>query len=320
MLSAAEIDRVRAEHRLLDVLARAGIDPPPGWNGSRSFMISCPTSGHDDSTPSMMINPERDRYHCFGCGSHGDVLQLVMDLEGIRSLTTAATVLDSRRSIRSFTSSPTPRAAEGQSSERVRPSASLQLDRSTGLPTASVEAPNLVRTSADRILELNEQAWRYLTAPRLAERARTYLGERGIELDALETEAGRALAGHTPSSSTGLSEHLVRHGFTLDELVDAGWLSRWRSGRLLDRYRHRVLIPARDRLDRLVGVYARDVTGRSSAKYLNTPETLVFKKRELLYRPTTWELAPEGSVVVCEGSLDALAIAAAAASIGRSRR
>jgi DNA primase len=59
----------------------------------------------------------------------------------------------------------------------------------------------------------------------------------------------------------------VRLGFTFDELVDAGWLSRWSSGRLLDRYRHRVLIPVRDRVDRVVGVYARDVTGRSNAKW-----------------------------------------------------
>ncbi|EQD45596.1 protein containing DNA primase, catalytic core, partial [mine drainage metagenome] len=81
-------------------------------------------------------------------------------------------------------------------------------------------------------------------------------------------------------------------------------------------YHGRVLLPARDEYDQVVGVYARDVTGRSSTRYLNTPETAVFAKRHVLYEPLQREFRRDAVVVVCEGALDALSIAAVAASAG----
>ena len=148
-----------------------------------------------------------------------------------------------------------------------------------------IERPDLERTPRARVLEVNTAAWAYLTAPARAAHARSYLSRRGIDVRALEGEVGRALAGHCPASPTGLVEHCWALGFTTDELVDAGWASR-RPGRpVLDTYRGRVLLPARDDDDQILGVYARDVTGRSSTRYLNTPETAVFAKRHVLYEP-----------------------------------
>lgn len=299
VLSATDISRIRANHRLVDVLARAGVQPPARWGGG-DFVISCPLPGHDDATPSMIAHPDTDRYHCFGCGAHGDVLQFVMDLEEINSLSEAAEVLDAGRTLR-LASTPT---------------AARQASRSVAIST--VERPDRDRTSSERVLASNAEAWRYFTLPRLGERARRYLTQRRIDVRAVESEAGRPLAGHTPRSETALVEHLCRRGFTIDELVDAGWASRHLDGTVADRYRRRLMIPIRDGQDRVVGVYGRDVTGRANAKYLNTPDTAVFNKGDALYRPSFPRLHRFATVIVCEGSLDALAIAAAAATIGRS--
>jgi DNA primase len=109
-----------------------------------------------------------------------------------------------------------------------------------------------------------------------------------------------------------------RKGFTADEIVDSGWASR-RDATIRDRFRRRLMVPVRDGQDRLIGGYGRDVTDRANQKYLNTAETVTFHKRSAVYRPVVdVALDPHATVVVCEGSLDALAIAATAASAGAS--
>jgi len=292
----------------------------PDLGARRDVMVACPLPGHDDETPSMIVHIDTDRFHCFGCGAHGDVLELVERLEGVTSLSRAAELLDTRRALRSYPSTrPAPsRLARGEG----RGTGS---DTGTGTGTGKqirgavesangIERPDLERTPRARVLEVNTAAWAYLTAPARAAHARSYLGRRGIDVRALEDEIGRALAGHSPASPTALVEHCWALGFTTDELVDAGWASR-RPGRpVLDTYRGRVLLPARDDDDQILGVYARDVTGRSSTRYLNTPETAVFAKRHVLYEPLQRALREDGVVVVCEGALDALSIAAVAAS------
>ena len=290
--------RVRTEHRLPDVLERSGVHPPPGWDGRRDYKVCCPMPNHPDTKPSMVVHVDTDRYHCFGCGAHGDVMQLVMSVEGVTSLAEAAQVLDSGRPL-------------------VIPPLGRGAAHPAAVEIAAVERPHLDRTPGERILAANDEAWRYYTLPALAGRAAAYLAERGIDTRRLNAGNRRVAAGYTPWSATGLVDHLRRRGFSDDELVDAGWASRHDDGRITDRYRRRVLIPVRDENDLIIGIYGRDTTGRASAKYLNTPDTAVFNKGRALYRPIRHP-DPDATIVVCEGSLDALAIASAAASTGRS--
>lgn len=298
-LSAEEIARVRDEHSLVDVLGRVGVDPPRGWDGHSDFMICCPCPDHVDSTPSCVVHPQTDRFHCFGCQVSGDVLELVVRIEGIRSLTKAAQILDSRRQLK-----------PGPARREVQAGTARMID--------TADRPDPSRTTADRVLELNAEAWRYLTLPKLAARGRAYLASRSIDVSALELQAGRPLVGHTPFAEIGLVEHLTREGFTSDEIVDGGWGAR-RDGQLRDRFRRRVLIPARDEQDRVIGVYGRDVTGRANQKYLNTAETIAFHKGDALYQPVAFsEPNPRATVVICEGTLDALAIAAHGAAADAS--
>ncbi len=166
-------------------------------------------------------------------------------------------------------------------------------------------------------MAVNAAAWRYLSLPKLAQRGRDYLHARGIDVTALEAETRQPVVGHTPYQPDGLVTHLRHRGFTDDEIVDAGWGAR-RDGQLTDRFRRRVIIPVRDQDGRVIGAYGRDVTGTANQKYLNTAETIAFHKGAAVYRPSVTELDPHATVVICEGSLDALAIAAHAAAAGKS--
>jgi DNA primase len=298
-LSDTDITRVRAEHSLVDVLGRLGIDPPAQWDGAADYMISCPHPGHRDSTPSCIVHPQTDRWNCFGCGAHGDVLELVHDVERVTSLHTIAEILDSRRPLR-----PAPSAG----------TAAPVAVRST-VPAS--ERPDPARTPCERVVAVNAAAWRYLSLPKLAERGRDYLRARGIDVTTLEAETRQPVVGHTPYQPGGLVTHLRQRGFSDDEIVDAGWGAR-RDGQLTDRFRRRVIIPVRDQDGRVIGAYGRDVTGTARQKYLNTAETIAFHKGAAVYRPSVTELDPHATVVVCEGSLDALAIAAHAAAAGKS--
>lgn len=301
-LSRDEIVRVRAEHPLVDVLSRIGIEPPGNWDGAADFMVCCPTPEHDDSTPSCLIHAQTDRFTCFGCDAKGDVLELVRRVEHVPSLNKAAEILDCRR--------PLAPAPGGDAGFRVSSQRARALDTS--------ERPDVERSSEERVLAVNAEAWRFLTLPQLAERGRTYLRDRGIDVTALEAEVRRPLVGYTPFSATGLVDHLTRKGVTADEIVDSGWASR-RDGTLRDRFHRRLMVPVRNEHDGVIGAYGRDTTDYANQKYLNTAETVTFHKRSAVYRPNAHAvLDNHATVVVCEGSLDALAIAAAAASAGAS--
>lgn len=298
-LSASDIERVRAEHSVVEVLGRLGIDPPQRWDGASDYMISCPCPGHADTTPSCIIHPQTDRWHCFGCGASGDVLELVHRVEGIASLAKIADILQSRRTL-------VPASVDG-----VQPPA-------VSVDVRTAERPELDRTPHKRVRAANADAWRFLTLPKLAWRGRRYLRDRGIDVAALESETGRPVVGHTPYQDDGLVTHLRSLGYSDDEIVDAGWGAR-RDDELIDRFRRRLIIPARNRNGQVIGAYGRDVTGRANQKYLNTAETIAFRKGSTVYRASDGPLDPDATVIVCEGSIDALAIAAHAASADGSR-
>jgi DNA primase len=166
-LTPAQIQGIRDAHPLVEVLARAGVMSPSGTRSMIDFMIRCPTRHHEDSTPSTIVHPRTDRWYCFGCGSGGDVLQLVMDMHGITSLTNAVEMLERGRLLISKESATAP--------ARGRPRA---ID--------TEQHPDVSRTSFDRVIAVNSEAWRYLTLPRLADRAREYLLTRGIVVDAID--------------------------------------------------------------------------------------------------------------------------------------
>jgi len=299
-------DAIRERHPLAEVARRSGYDVSDGATGD--VRISCAMPDHNDDTPSMILHLDTDRFHCFGCGASGDVIQWVRSIYRIGA-GEAVRLLD--------TAGPLPEPPTG-----------TVVDRHTATVIRSAsERPDLERTSPDRVKTVLAAAWRYYTFASLHDEAVRYLrGIRGIDVGALEAEQGRPVVGHTPHKAPDqLVVRLRRMGFSGDELVDAGLARRYPDGRMIDTYRDRTVLPVRDHSDAVVGLIGR-YAGRLTPgkdgppKYLNPTRTATYDKSVNLYRPLPAPTHPDGRVIVVEGTLDALAIAAAAVRTGQANR
>lgn len=294
-MAGIDFDDVRARHHLGAVARRTGLTVPDTGRA----MVCCPLPTHDDRRPSMHLDLDRDRYYCFGCQAHGDVIQWICDIEGVRP-GHAVAILDDGRPINGVHT--------GGTTARSYPSRS------------DLDTPDLERTPPERVRATMQTAWRYYTFTSLRHQAVRYLADRrGIDVGALELEAGRPVVGHTPSRPDGLTHWLRAQHFTDDELVDAGLASHRRDGTVIDFFRDRLLLPVTDERGQVAGIIGRATSDRAP-KYLNQALTHSYDKHLVLYRPATHSLDGDANVIVVEGTLDALAIAACAAASGLSAK
>jgi DNA primase len=288
-MARVDVDVIRAAHPIETVVAASGVDLR---SSGRAFMARCPFHA-EDRHPSMSVGGVPGRYHCFACGAGGDVIDYVARLNGIGFRDAAD------------------RLAAGAAFTGRIPIA-------VPLTRRAVDGPVLDRTSATRVFQINELAWRYFTErPNLEQAERYMLTERHINIRAIRSETdGQPLVGYAPSTWRRLTDTLLREGVTPDELVDADLASR-RDSRLIDAFRGRAIVPVHDSLGRIEGFIGRDITGdAAAAKYRNPTKTATFDKSRALYRPTRHHLDPDGQAIVVEGVIDALAITAAAAAAG----
>ena len=297
LMASIDWGAIKARHPLVSVARRSGLDVRTGGRA----MVCCPIPTHADTSPSMQLDLDRGRYRCYGCGAHGDVIQWVQDIEGVNP-TEAIRILDSERPIAGQVTSPIARSSwVPQSGKAPTP---------TAHPTRGCNAANAL-------------AWRYYTYGTLHDRGIAYLLGRGIDVSALEDETHRPVVGHTPSSKTrvdGLVSFMTGRGFSETELIDAGLAARLADGCVIDFFRDRVIFPATRRHRRHQRAARPGCNRTVRVKYLNPPTTATYQKSQILYRPTRPLLRPDGAVIVCEGPLDALAIAAQAAAAGVSDR
>ena len=255
-------------------------------------MGCCPF--HEDTTASLSVAGIPDRFHCFGCGASGDVIDYVGRLHGV-GFRESVTVLDhglDHTPERRMPPSPLPRAA------------------ATALPSASAV---LAVVEPGRGYEINAMAWRWFSQPVAHAFAVSYLrNHRSIDLRPAELDFGHDLVGHTGHGWTPLVQHLRGRGVTDHELVAMDLAQTSRQGRLIDTLRDRLIIPVTRADGQVTGFVGRDTSGHPRApKYRNPTRTATFDKSECLYRPTHRSV-PDATVVIVEGALDALAIAAAA--------
>ena len=286
-----DVQAIRAAHPIEEVITSSGVKLHAS---GRRYMGCCPF--HDDSTPSLSVAWVPGRFKCFGCGAAGDVIDYV-----------------SRRYDLSFIDSIA--ALENGS-----------VGTGTGvavLSACTTGQGNLSRISAERAYDINQMAWEHFTTPVAAEFAQSYLARRrGIDLGALRAFGGGApVVGHVGSGWTALVVRLRGRGVSDDELLATDLAQVNRLGRVVDTYRGRIIIPVTDNAGQIHGFIGRDVSGDSQApKYRDSARTTTFTKSMVLYRPTHHVLAADANVVVVEGVLDALAIAAAAARAGEMDR
>lgn len=246
--------------------------------GVGSLKGLCPF--HDERTPSFHVRPQVGLWHCFGCSEGGDVIAFVQKIDSLGF-------------------------AEAVERLAARAGVELRYEDDGGRGVTRREGAG----QRQRLVEANRVAQQFyaeqLAAPD-AVAGRQFLDQRGFDRDA----AAHFGVGFAPRSGESLLKHLRGRGFSEDELVESGLAGRGQRG-LYDRFRGRLVWPIRDVPGDVVGFGARRIfeDDRIEAKYLNTPETTLYKKSQVLYGVdlAKREIAKARQVVVVEGYTDVMA-------------
>lgn len=233
---------------------------------------------HDEKSPSFHVTPSKGFFHCFGCQTSGDVISFVMKMDHL-----------------SFT----------ETIERLADRIGYQLRYEEGNFTPA-PAGNRSRLIAANALAAKFYQDQLNTSPTAAH-ARELMTKRGFDKSACETFG----VGYAPDEWDGLTKFLRAEGFTIDELETAG-LSKMGQRGPIDKFRNRLTWPIRDISGDVVGFGARKLASDEEdqgPKYLNTSETPIYKKSQVLYGldMAKKEIAKKRQVVIVEGYTDVMA-------------
>jgi DNA primase len=262
-----EVEEVKTRLDIVDVVGQYLQLQKAG----RTFKALCPF--HAENTPSFIVSPDRQSWHCFGaCGTGGDMITFVMKKEAIE-FPEALRILAERAGVQLQDR----RSSQAQDGRRARLYAANNA-------AADWYRQNLLESSAARV-------------------ARQYLERRGIDRET----ADRFGLGFSLDSWDGLHSRLRTLGFKDDELLGAGLLVRGESN-LHDRFRGRLMFPIHDEKGRAVGFGARALDD-STPKYINTSQTSLFDKSGLLYGLHSAMIAirSESRAIIVEGYMDVIA-------------
>lgn len=235
---------------------------------------------HSEKSPSFFVSEEMQRYRCFGCGKTGDVFTFLEEYEGMTFYEALEQLAD----------------AAGITLEKTGPSAEDQ-DRAQVLEA----------------LDLAKEYYHYLlTKHKTGAGAREYLKDRGVTSESIKVfQLGYAL-----DQWDGLIKYLHnKKKYPLDILLQAGLVIRNKTGRYYDRFRSRVMFPLRNHRGQIVGFSGRmlpsknqDPKAEKQAKYINSPETMVYHKSQLLfgYSELLQPIRKAEQVIVTEGEMDVI--------------
>ncbi|HEY0314710.1 MAG TPA: DNA primase [Sphingomonas sp.] len=274
LLSPAFLDELRARTSLSGLIGRSTKLTKAG----NEWKACCPF--HQEKSPSFYVNDDKQFYHCFGCGAHGDAIRFLTDARGLE-------FLDAVKELA---------AAAGLEMPTPDPATRERAERAAGLHEVMARAASWFR---EQLGGLNGGA------------ARVYLDKRGLS-PATQGEFGFGLA---PEGRRHLAEALADIPTAM--LIEAGLLiqpedSGKGGGQPYDRFRGRLMIPINDQRGRVIAFGGR-ILGEGEPKYLNSPETSLFDKGSTLYN--LHRAAPasrkSGRLVIVEGYLDVIAMAQA---------
>ena len=271
LIRREDIDEVRARTRIEDIVA-GYVSLRPGGVDSQQGL--CPF--HDEKTPSFHVRPSVGRWHCFGCGEGGDVFSFVEKIEHITFV---------------------------EAVELLARKAGVELHYEGGTDRKGPTGPSRSRLiDAHRVaLDFYQKA---LHSPQ-AEAGRSMLEARGFDGDAIAHYS----IGYSPDSWDSLLKELRGHGFSEKEIAASGLATQGNRG-LYDRFRGRLMWPIFSITGDPIGFGARKLNDDDSGpKYLNTPETAIYKKSQVLYGLDLARkaIATERRVVVVEGYTDVMA-------------
>ncbi|MCW2475309.1 MULTISPECIES: DNA primase [unclassified Symbiopectobacterium] len=241
----------------------------------KNFHACCPF--HHEKTPSFTVNGDKQFYHCFGCGAHGNAVDFLMNYDRLEFV---------------------------ESIEELAAMHSLEVPYESGTGTTALERHQ--RQSLYELMgQLSEFYQQALNQPTAAT-AQGYLAQRGLSAEVIRHFA----IGFAPPGWDNVLKRFGRHDEDRETLSDAGMLVKNEQGRTYDRFRERVMFPIRDKRGRVIAFGGR-VLGDGLPKYLNSPETEIFHKGRQLYglyeaQQNHTELK---RLLVVEGYMDVVALA-----------
>ena len=268
-IKARDIEAAKTRVNIADVIGEY-VSLRPASAGSLKGL--CPF--HDEKSPSFNVRPAQGFYHCFGCGEGGDVYKFIQQLDQL-----------------SFT----------ESVEKLAARIGFELSYEEG-----GASPELGQKS--RVLEANNAAALFYQEQLMTDAAipgREFLKGRGFD----KAAADQFGIGFAPKGWNGLFDHLTKKGFTIDELVTAGLVTKSDRG-AYDKFRGRLIWPIRDTTGQVIGFGARKLFDDDQGpKYLNTSDTLVYHKSQVLYGIdlAKRDISKQQRVVVVEGYTDVMA-------------
>lgn len=229
-----------------------------------NFKAPCPF--HQEKTPSFVVSPERQIWHCFGCDRGGDIFKFVMEKEGLEFKETL---------------------------DFLATKAGITLSKKTSK-----------KNPYDRLFEANQKANQYfqyiLTSHKLGKKALEYLHSRGLT-DQTIAEFG---IGYAPNNWEALTKFLKKRGFLEKELVEAGLIVESKSGGY-DRFRGRITFPLIDQRGKIIGFSGR-ILDIGEPKYINTPQTPIFDKKRFLFglHLAKTSIREKNEAIIVEGEMD----------------
>jgi len=232
-----------------------------------NFRAVCPF--HSEKKPSFFVSPSRQIWHCFGCGTGGDVFKFVMMIEGVE-FADALRLLAQR--------------------------AGVELKR---------QDPQL-KTERQRLYEICELACRFfekqLEGSSVGKEAKEYLLSRGLTAESVK----KWRLGYSPDVWQGLSDFLFSRGYRQEEIHKAGLALTSEKGSFYDRFRGRIIFPVFDLNSRVVGFGGRVFKSEDTAKYVNSPGTLLYDKSRILYGldKAKVEIRKKNHCLLVEGYID----------------
>ncbi|WP_210453234.1 DNA primase [Pantoea ananatis] len=255
----------------------------------KNYHACCPF--HNEKTPSFTVNGEKQFYHCFGCGAHGNAIDFLMNYDRLEFV---------------------------ESIEELATSHGLDVPYEAGNGPSQMERHQ--RQSLYQLMENLNGFYQQSLQQSSAQSARDYLEHRGLSADIINHFS----IGYAPAGWDNVLKRFGKQPEDRESLMEAGMLVSNDKGRVYDRFRERVMFPIRDKRGRVIGFGGR-VLGNDTPKYLNSPETPVFHKgRQLygLYEALKNHPEPKRLLVV-EGYMDVVALAQfgvdyAVASLGTS--
>ena len=240
--------------------------------GSNMFGL-CPS--HGEKTASFSVAPDKGMYYCFGCHKGGGVINFQMEIEGLSY-----------------------------------PDAVRALAKRVGMEVPEDEQYQSRYKAQERLWALHKEAARFyhskLYAPE-GQEALTYATGRGMPKSTLTTFG----IGYAPDTWSSLVDAMRKKGYTDDELKDSGLVTvSKKNGALFDRFRDRLMFPIIDVRGNVIGFGGRIMNNKdpNAAKYLNSPETLIFNKRKNLFALNLAKKSKLGYLILVEGYMDAIAL------------